>query len=241
MIASALVEDTTRINGVPLNMVWDVISGCMRMDILPDIKRKIMGWRNRFWALCVPSSNEPIMFTIASAQASRWADDDISAHDASHDIIMVVPKHARVTLTTLSIDNENTDNDWSTNDLRTQLLFLSHECAYHAKPRQMQEFLQAKAWWPAQLQAITMHYDNCPNCKPFRKVIKQRGVSLVHGGRFAMVFADHIILSPDMAERTGCQAVGNMCDISSKFVVAGPTATTSSDDFYRMLTIKWIQ
>jgi hypothetical protein len=28
------------------------------MDILPDIKRKIMGWRNRFWALCVPSSTE---------------------------------------------------------------------------------------------------------------------------------------------------------------------------------------
>ena len=165
------------------------------MDILPDIKRKIMGWRNRFWALCVPSSTEPILFTIASTQASRWADDDNSAHDSSHDIIMVVPKHARVTLTTLSIDNENTDNDWSTNDLRTQLLFLSHGCAYHAKPRQMQEFLQAKAWWPAQLQAITMHYDNCPNCKPFRKMIKERGISLVHGCRFAMVFADHIILT----------------------------------------------
>ena len=64
---------------------------------------------------------------------------------------MVVPKHDKVTLTTLSIDNENPDNDWSTNNLRTQLLFLSHDCAYHTKPRQMQEFLQAKAWWPAQL------------------------------------------------------------------------------------------
>ena len=149
VIAAALVEDTTRINGVPLNMVWDVISGRMRMDVLPDIKRKVMGWRNRFWALTVPSSNEPIMFTIASAQASRWADDDISAHDASHDIIMVVPKHAKVTLTTLPIDNENDENAWSTNDLRTQLLFLSHDCAYHAKPCQMQEFLQATAWWTA--------------------------------------------------------------------------------------------
>ena len=153
VIAAALVEDTIGINGVPLNMVWDEISGRMRMHVLPDIKRKIMGWRNRFWALSVPSCNGPIMFTIAYTQASRWAHDDngMSAHDASHDSIMVVPKHAKVTLTTLSIDNENTDNDWSTNDLRTQLRFLSYECAYHTKPRQMQAFLQAKAWWPAQL------------------------------------------------------------------------------------------
>jgi hypothetical protein len=127
VIAAALTNDITRTNGVPLNMVWDLISGRNRMDILPDIKRKIMGWRDRLWALCVPSSTEPIIFTIASTQASHWADDDISAHDSSHDIIMVVPKHARVTLTTLSIDNENTDNDWSTNDLRTQLLFISHD------------------------------------------------------------------------------------------------------------------
>ena len=59
-----------------------------------------------------------------------------------------------------------------------------------------------------------------------------------------MAFADHIILSPAMAERTGCQAVGNicMCDISSKFVAAGPTTSSSSDrdDFYRMFIIKWI-
>ena len=87
-----------------------------------------------------------------------------------------------------------------------------------------------------------MHYDNCPNCKPLKKMIKEPGISLVHGCRFAMVFADHIILSPwpAMAERTGCQAIGNLCDIASKFVAAGPTTTTSSDDMYRMFTIKWI-
>ena len=55
-----------------------------------------------------------------------------------------------------------------------------------------------------------------------------------------MVSADHIILLPETAERTGCQAVGNICDISLTFVVAGPTTTTSSDDFYHMFTIKWI-
>ena len=92
VMAAALTNDM--FNGVPLNMVWDLISGRNRMDILPDIKCKIMGWRGRFWALGVPSSTEPILFTIASTHASRWADDDIGTHDSSHDIVMVVPKHA---------------------------------------------------------------------------------------------------------------------------------------------------
>ena len=119
--------------------------------------------------------------------------DDISTSEPSLLAVIVVPRHAKVRMTTLELDIDSKHvegQDWLSNDMRRQFLFLAHECQFHAKPYKMKRLLTQRVWWPFMWEHIVTHYKGCAMCSPYFKAEKHTGQSIQVAGRFSVVHID---------------------------------------------------
>ena len=125
--------------------------------------------------------------------------DDISTSGPCLFAVIVVPRHAKVRVTTLELDtdSENVEGqDWLSNDMRRQFLFLAHECQHHQKPYKMKRTLTQRVWWPFMWEHMITHYKGCSNCSPFFTAEKHTGLSIQVSGRFRVVHIDTKHLKP---------------------------------------------
>ena len=158
-------------------------------------------------------------------------------------LVPYIPKFADVKLTSLvSVVKEARleGQEWASNDMRAQILLLTHECCMHAKPSAMLRALEHRVWWPSLWNDCVKHHDACSLCIPMQNVAKRPGMSLVCTKRFALVGMDHVILSPDIASRTGCPAILTMIDVAGTMVVGRPVKDVGSVTTCISMVCGWI-
>ena len=215
-------EDNTLISGVPLSLMFDVLTGdsAAKDKALPDVMKKIKAWAGkRFFIVTPPATSMPLLYTLGSTQVMHWIGDDVCCKR----LVMVIPKFAAVTTTSLqpAVAEAKVDGlEWASDDLRHQLLLMHHECQLHAKPSAMLRQLEERAWWPSIWVDINKHFDACSVCTPLTAITRRPGMSIIMSQRFHTVVVDHWIIPADIQAACGVTAILTMADMSGTMVTA---------------------
>ena len=121
-VIRATLADATQISGVPINTLYTMLTGATPPGTVPDTIKRVKAWSGkRFFLVTPPKLSSPLLYTLGSTQVMHWTGDDVCSEQPSKLLVMVIPKHAAVTTTSLQpeiSDAKVDDLDWASNDHR---------------------------------------------------------------------------------------------------------------------------
>ena len=130
-IIRAYKADTSPFHKVDLKHVYAVATGDGE-DMLSLTRGQIQPWIGKqIFLIAPPGSQQPLLYTPASASMKRWGDPAVLGSDEKLDRVLVplVPKDARVTMTVLesiAVKGTTTVADELHRTLRHEIMMITH-------------------------------------------------------------------------------------------------------------------
>ena len=243
-IAAAYAQDHTKINGVPISAIYDVLMHPKQESQHADT---IKAWAGvRFFLINLPRSGIPLLFTIASMQVMKGEQVQNIADftTPTKNLVMVIPLHASARIVSAERVCENDDHDkdhYMNMYLWEDILWLSHD-AYTPHPSIIKtvQHIQRIAWRPKLLETVKNYVHTCVECIPKLHAKPTVGMAIASHMRFAVIALDHYVMDQDMAAACDVLYIMGAACISTNNVLFVDAPDMASRTTARLIITEWV-